>query len=54
MARSSDNEGFYLFRGFNPFNIDVKIKFRNNYKNNEWQSGLDLISIETLKVSVSK
>ena len=45
-----DNEGvLFVFGGFNPFNIDVKIKFRNNYKNNEWQSGLDLISIETFK-----
>ena len=39
----------FIFGGFNPFDIDVKIKFRNNFKSDDWQTGLDLISIETLK-----
>ena len=44
------NKGsLFLFGGFNPNNIDVKLKFRNNYMNDSWQTGLDIISIETLK-----
>lgn len=38
-----------LFGGFNPYNVDVKIKFRNNFSKSDWETGLDIISIDTLK-----
>ena len=38
-----------LFGGFNPYDIDLKVKFKNNFSNSDWETGLDVISINSLK-----
>ena len=43
-----------LFGGFNPYNIDVKVSFRNNFTNSGWETGLDIIAIDTLKKYLDK
>ena len=49
LSRLSTYGALFIFGGFNPYDIDVKIKFKNNYNNDDWQTGLDIISIETFR-----
>jgi ubiquinone/menaquinone biosynthesis C-methylase UbiE len=40
----------YIFGGFNVDNIDVILKYRNNYQDSkEWESGLNIFSIDSVK-----
>jgi ubiquinone/menaquinone biosynthesis C-methylase UbiE len=40
----------YIFGGFNKEDIDVKIRYKNNYLNsNTWESGWNIFSIKTIE-----
>ena len=39
----------FIFSHFNTFNIDTRIRFRNNFNSNKWERGLNSFSIHTIK-----
>ena len=43
------NGNLFIFGGFNPEDIDLRVSFRNNYNNSDWQGGLSAIAIPTLE-----
>jgi len=45
----------YIFSGFNSNNIDVIVRYRNNEMDSEeWESGLNMFSLNTVEKSLSK
>ena len=43
-----------IFGGFNPFDVDVKVLFKNNLYSKEWENGLDIISLNSLNLFCTK
>jgi len=43
-----DNGRLIIFGRFNSNDVDVKVSFRNNFKNSEWEGGLTSYSIKTV------
>ena len=44
----------YVIGTFNSKNIDTLVKFRNNYRNSNWEIGLNQYSIETTSKFLKK
>ena len=44
----------YIIGTFNSKNIDTLVKFRNNYTNSNWETGLNSYSIETISKFLKK
>lgn len=44
----------YVIGTFNSKNIDTLVKFRNNYTNSNWETGLNSYSIETISKFLKK